>query len=337
MLGVMASMVLAPDFPEPELELARRRHLASLANDLDDPGSLAERALGRAVWGDHPYAHEARAGRADLEHLTRDALLQVQRERLGPRIAHLFVTGSFQPREVLRWVQGAFGGWRGGPEAAPVLPAWEGLAHKGEVVIVDKPEQTQVQVRLGAAGVRRGHPDHFPLTVFNTVLGGGFTSRLVTQIRVKRGLSYGAGCGFEMMSAAGAFSLSSFTRTESVPTLLEVALREVASMRKAGPTAREVQSVQRYICGLFPGRLETNEAIGGALADVVHYGLEARWIEDYRERIAAVTVKDAARAARAHLFEGTDRVLVLVGNAAALDKAVARFGPVRVLRPADLE
>jgi zinc protease len=337
MLDVFAKVVLAPEFPEAEVELARRRHLASLANDLDDPGALADRALGRAVWGHHPYAHEAEAGRADVERLSRDDLLRVHQERLGPRIAHLYVAGAFEPKKVLRWIEAAFGGWSGGPDAPPAIPPWEGLPTPGEVVIVDKPEQTQVQVRLGAAGVRRGHPDHFPLTVVNTVLGGGFTSRLVTEIRVKRGLSYGAGCAFEMLSGAGTFSLSSFTRTASVPTLLEVALQQVARMRQAGPAARELASVQRYICGLYPARLETNEAIAGALADVVHYGLDEQWLQQYRERISAVTVKDAARAARAHLFEEPKRVVVLVGNAAALAKPVARFGPARVLKPTDLE
>ena len=337
MLEVFAKVALAPEFPEGEVELARRRHLASLANDLDDPGSLADRALGRAVWGSHPYAHEAVAGKADLEHLTRDDLLRVHQERLGPRIAHLYLAGAFEPREVLRWVQGAFGGWSGGPDAPPLMPAWEGLLHPGEVVQVDKPEQTQVQLRLGAVGVPRGHPDHFPLTVVNTVLGGGFTSRLMTEIRVKRGLSYGAGCGFEMMSAAGAFSLSSFTKTLRVPELLKVALGQVELMRQKGPSAAELASVQRYICGLYPGRLETNEAIAGALADVVHYGLDPEWIGSYRERIAAVTVAEAARAAREHLFEKDRRVVVLVGNAEALSGAVARFGPARVLKPSDLE
>jgi zinc protease len=337
MLEVFAKVVLAPEFPEAELELARRRHLASLANDLDDPGSLADRALGRAVWGDHPYGHEAVSGRADVERLTRDDLLRVHQERLGPRVAHLYVIGAFEPRQTLRWITAAFGGWCGGPEAPPAIPAWAGLPHAGEVVIVDKPDQTQVQVRVGAVGVRRGHADHFPLTLVNTTLGGGFTSRLVTQIRVKRGLSYGAGCAFEMLSGAGTFGFSSFTRTASVPTLLDVALGEIELMRERGPSARELATVQRYICGLYPGRLETNEAVAGALADVVHYGLDGEWIQSYRERISAVTVKTAARAAREHLFQGPARVVVLVGKASQLQKPAARFGPVRVLRPADLE
>jgi zinc protease len=115
-----------------------------------------------------------------------------------------------------------------------------------------------------------------------------------------------------------------------------VALAEVKKMKAKGPTAKEVATVQRYISGLYPARLETNEAIAGALADVVHYGLTDEWIAQYRERIAAVTVKQAAEAAKKHLFAG-ERTIVLVGNAEALTPKVKQYGPVSVIRPSELE
>ncbi|GMU61352.1 MAG: peptidase M16 [Myxococcaceae bacterium] len=336
MLGVMGQIVLAPDFPEQEVELNRRRTLAQLANELDDPGTLADRALTRAVWGQHPYAFESCGGKVDVERLTRAQLQAFHRDRLGPKVAHLFVVGDVDVEAVTEVIQRTLGGWRGGPKFAPEVPAWPGLQKPGEVVIVDKPEQTQAQVRIAAAGVKRGHPDHFPLVVMNAVLGGGFTSRLVTEIRVKRGLSYGAGSSFDMLSAGGSFTVSSFTRTESVNALVDVALAEVEKMRLKGPSAKELATVQRYICGLYPGRLETNEAVAGAIADVVHYGLPPDWIAGYRERISAVSVKQAAEAAHRHLFKG-ERVLALVGNAEALKPMVSRYGPITVLRPTDLE
>ena len=336
MFELMARLVREPEFPEHELELARRRTLASLTNDLDDPGSLADRALVRATWGTHPYAHETIGGKKDILAFTRDDLKRFHQERLGPQIAHLYVVGAFDIDEVMGTIERTLGSWSGGPREIPEVPIWEGLARPGEVLIVDKPEQTQVQLRIGGHGVQRGHPDHFPLVTMNTVLGGGFTSRLVTEIRVKRGLSYGAGCAFDMMSVAGTFTVSSFTRTESINTLIDVALGEVKKMKKVGPSKSELATVQRYISGLYPARLETNEAVSGAIADVVHYGLNDSWISDYRERIAAVTVKEAAAAADKHLF-GNERCIVLVGNAEALRPKVEKYGPITVWRPGELE
>ncbi len=336
MFDLMSKVLLEPAFPESEVELARRRTLAALQNELDDPGSLAERALARAVWGAHPYANDLNSGRRDVEAYTVKDLRRFHRERLGPKVAHLYVVGAFDSARVLKVVERALGAWRGGPEVAPVMPSWGALARPREVLIVDKPEQTQGQMRIGAVGVKRGHVDHFPLITMNTVLGGGFTSRLVTEIRVKRGLSYGAGSSWDMMSSAGSFTVSSFTRTENVNTLIDVALREVKKMRTAGPTPGELATVQRYISGLYPARLETNEAVSGAIADVVHYGLPDAWISEYRERVAAVTVKQAAAAARQHLF-GADRTIVLVGNAKVLAPKVAKYGAVTVLKPALFE
>jgi zinc protease len=336
MLELMGMVLQQPEFPDAEVELARRRALAQLQNELDDPGSLADRAWSRAMWGSHPYGHETLGQKAALEAFTRADLVDFHRTRLGPALGNLYVVGDLDVDRLTTVAERVFGTWKGGPQGAPLVPEWSGPDQAGAVVIVDKPEQTQVQLRIGAAGVKRGHPDHFPLAVMNTVLGGGFTSRLVTEIRVKRGLSYGAGSAFDMMSSAGTFTVSSFTKTESVNALIDVALGEVKKMKSKGPTPAEVQTVKRYISGLYPARLETNEAFAGAISDVQHYGLPPDWISQYRERIAAVTVKDAAAAAKKHLFD-TRKVIVLVGNAAKLEPKVKKYGAVQVVKPSALE
>lgn len=336
MLELMGLVLLEPDFPEDEIELARRRTLAQLQNDLDDPGALAERAWARAMWGEHPYGHETLGHKAALESLTRADLTRFHRTRLSPALAHLYVVGDVDEERLAGVVERVFGSWSGGPEHAPVVPEWAGPARSGQVIVVDKPEQTQVQMRIGAAGVKRGHDDHFPLTIANNVLGGGFTSRLITEIRVKRGLSYGASSSFDMLSTAGTFLVSSFTRTENVTDLVDVALGEVAKMRKKGPTALETETMKRYVSGLYPSRLETNEALAGVVADVQHYGLPDDWIGSYRDRINAVTPARCAEAAAKHLFDER-KVIVLVGNAAALAPKAERYGPVSIVKPSELE
>ncbi len=337
MMPIFAALLLEPTFAESELELLRRRTLAQITNELDDPGALADRALLKAVWQGHPYGHETSGSMSDIRALKQDDLRQFVTGHIGPRISQLMLVGDVQTDTVMPMIQQLFGGWSGGPSTPPVLPPWGEAAMAGRVLIVDKPEQTQVQMRIGAGGVKRGHPDHFPLAVMSTVLGGGFTSRLVTEIRVKRGLSYGAGCHFDMLSAAGSFTVSSFTKNETIETLIDIGLAEVAKMRAKGPSPKEVATVQRYISGLYPARLETNDAIAGALSDVSFYGLPSDWISQYRERICAVTPKQAAGAARAHLFDKGKEAIVLVGNAALLRPRVEKFGPVTVWKPSQLE
>lgn len=336
MLGMVARILRTPDFPEAEVALARRRTLAQLSNALDDPDDVADRAIVSALFGAHPYGHETIGLKSHVEAITRDDIARYHRERVVPKGSHLFVVGDLDPKVALDSVERAFGDWQGASEAAVSLPEWTKPARAGEVVIVDKPEQTQVQVRISARGVYRGHADHFPLTVMNCVLGGSFTSRLMQEIRVKRGLTYGAGSHFDQLAIAGTFNVSSFTKTETVSELIDVALGEVAKMRAKGPKPPELASAQRYISGLYPGRLETNESIAAAMADMALYGLPDDWVDQYRERVMAVTPEVAADAAARHLPDG-ERVIVLVGNAAQLEKPAAKYGTVSVLPAAQLE
>lgn len=336
LLAVLGELVREPSFPQEEVEAQRRRVLAEIANELDDPEALADRAFSWAMWGEHAYGHEINGRKADVQSFTREDAVRFHRQLVGPKISTLVVVGELDPGAILAQAERAFAGWAGGPEARPAIPPARGAAMPGQVLIVDKPEQTQTQVYLGAPGVARGHPEHFPISAFNAVLGFGFTSRLVQEIRVKRGLSYGASSQFEALAAGGTFGIHSFTRTETTRKLIEVALAQVARMRKKGPSLAELRSAQRLVTGLFPARLETNEALAGSLAELEAYGLPLDWLERFRDRFAAVTVKEAQEAAARHLFED-DPTLVLVGNAAALQPQVEGLGKVRVIRPAELE
>jgi zinc protease len=335
MLEVMGQLVREPSFPEPEVETARRRVLAQLANDLDDPALVADRALARALWGDHPYGHDVSGTSEDVERFTRAEVEWFHHQWYGPRIAMLVVVGAVDPDVALDAAERAFGGWSGGPSGPPSIPSLERAVGTGRVLLVDKPDQTQSQVRIGALAMRRGAPDWIPALVMNTALGGGFTSRLVNEIRVNRGLSYGAGSGFDGMLAGGSFSISTFTKTESTAEIIRVALEQVRKMRAKGPTQRELSTAQTYMAGLYPLRLETNESVAAAIAEVRLYALGDDWVAKYRERVRAVTRAQATAAARTWL-PGEDPAIVVVGNQAKATPQLAGFGPIDVRPLAEL-
>jgi zinc protease len=339
LIDLLGKVVLRPDFPDSEVELARRRLLAQLKNDLDEPGTLAEKAFTRSVYGGHPYGREVVGTMATLSAFKRGELAEFHQRMLGPKVSELYVVGDIDPDAAARRLEAVFGRWSGGPSAPVDVPTFAALGKPGEVVIVDKPEQTQVQMRIGAYGLPRGQPDHFATALVSSALGGGFTSRLVTEVRVKRGLSYGVSGHFEWMKYGGAFVVSSFTRTEEINTLIDVSLGEVEKMRAKGPTAKELASSQRYLSGLYPSRVETNDGLANAMSEVSLYGLPSDWIQRFRDRVMAVTLDEAKQAARAHLpaAEPSARTIVLVGNAAELQKRVAKYGKVSVIKPADLE
>ncbi len=335
MLDVLAELVRVPSFPEEEVRTERERSLGQFANDVDDPSLLADRALIRAAWAGHPYGHDVSGTRASVSRFTRDDTVRFHADHFGPRPAHLFVVGAVDPEAVAVQVEQAFGAWAGGPAQGTEVPPADGMPPAGKVVVVDRPDQTQSQVRLAGPAYRRGAPVQFAAQVVNVTLGAGFTSRLVREVRVKRGLSYGVGSSFDTLRAGGIFTVSSFTKVETTGQLLSVMRQEVDRMRARGPTQAEVEKAQRYLAGLFPLRTETNESLAAVLADMALYGLGDDWLDRYRDRVRAVTRAEAKEAAARYCFPEPP-VTVVVGPAQRLRAQLKRFGPVEVLTADDV-
>jgi zinc protease len=336
MLELLAELVRWPSFPKKEVESARRRLLAQLANELDDPVLLADRALLRALWGSHPYGHDVVGTARDVRGLTRGDAVAFHRARLGPKAALLVIVGEADGREVRALTERFFRGWSGGGDAGLVIPPTQHPVMAGQVLLVDKPVQTQSQVRLCGPGFPKGSPDIFAASLMNTVLGGSFTSRLMEAIRVNRGLSYGASSSFDRLAAGGWFSVSTFTKTETTRQIIDVALFELQRMRTGGPTAAELEAAKMYLGGLFPLRFETNDAVAAAIAEIRLYQLGDDWIERYRERLIEVTVEQARRMAKKYLLAESP-ALVVVGDAAAVKKQLGNLGPIKVVQATELQ
>ena len=336
MMGVLGQLVREPTFPQSEVDDARERALAQFANDLDDPSVIADRAMVRALWGDHPYGHDVGGSKRTVSTFTRDDVVRFHQERMGPKVAMLVVVGAVKPERVAAAAEEAFAGWVGGPDAPPVVPPLKKIPGAGRVLVVDKPDQTQSQVRLGGPGFRMGHEDYFPATAMNIALGGGFTSRLMNEIRVNRGLTYGVSAWFDAMNAGGAYVLSTFTKTASTREIIDVAMAEIGGVREKGLKPRELADAQTYLAGLYPLRTETNESIAGSIADTRLHGLGDDWVEKFRDRLRAVTPKQVAAAAKKYCYAEPPAVVVL-GRAEAVKKLLKGLGPITVVPASEYE
>jgi len=332
---LLTEMLCEPAFGEEEFERLRKRNMARLLNDLDEPATLISRALARGFWGAHPYGLNPAGSCKDLEGMKRQDIEEYHRASMGPHISRLYIAGDASTQEVLALCERTLGTWKQGPKLPNAMPAFERPALGDLVLLVNKPEQTQVQFRLAAAGIPKAHPEVFPLVVVGTLLGGMFTSRLVSAVRVKRGLSYSAGCHWDQRAAAGAFVAHSFTKPKTAGELAEVVLREVELLQQKGPTARELTAVQQYLCGCFPMAIQTNEAFLASLSEVELYGLPAHWIERYRDEVLSVDLQQARKAAREYL-PTHNRLLVFSGDANELAPRLAQLGPLQTLEPAEL-
>jgi zinc protease len=328
-LDVIADLASGPAFPAAEVERLRRREMAALAHDLDEPGVVADRATLAAAYGDHPYGHPSEGKTRHLAATARRDLVEFHDRHWRPGRATLVVVGPVDAEAVLALARRRFARWKKAPggevEIVPPAP----LAGPA-VLVVDQPELSQAQVRIVATGFPRNSPEYAAGVVASAVLGGGFTSRLMDAIRVERGLSYGVRARFASGRVGGLFFVSSFTKVETCGELVKVALDQLAAFRAEGPTEPELARVRGYLGGLYPLSLETHEAWAEKLAEVELYGLPPDEVGGFRERIEAVDAAACLRVAR--LLPGERRVVVAVGPARALVPQLSAFGPVKVVQ-----
>ena len=327
LLEVLAAVVARPTFPLAEFERLRRSERAELAHDADEAATVADRALLEAVYASHPYGHAVEGRGQDLGKIRRRDAEAFHGCWFGPGSALLVVSGPVDPGATVEEAERRLGAWK----PAPATPDEFGAAIRRprRVVVVDKPDASQVQIRIGGVAIPRRSPDYFPALVGNTVLGGGFTSRLVEAIRVNRGLTYGVRSRFGVGRSTGLFAVSSFTKNETAGELVEVALEEMARFAASGPTGEEITRGASYLAGLFPLSLETHDQWADRIVDAWIYGYEVDEVRGYQERIRAVTPEQAQAATARHL-PIDDGVVLAVGPAGPLEKQLARFGPVEI-------
>ncbi len=248
--------------------------------------------------------------------------------RYRPSAGILVVVGRVDAEESLALARRRFGRWRAPDGAVPPIPPPAPL--RTSVVVVDKPDVTQTQVRVASAGFPRKSPDYFPGIVASALLGGGFTSRLMEAIRVNRGLSYGVRSRFATSGAGGIFFVSTFTKVETTAEVVQVTLDETARFCETGPSSEELERIQSYLCGLFPLSLETHDQLAEKLADLALFDLPDEEVTHFREQVRAVT-PEACREVGRRYFPLDGRVVVAVGPARSVARSLERFGAVTVV------
>jgi zinc protease len=328
LLDVVVDVATGPVFPTKEWERLRRREVAGLAHVLDEPGAVADRAMIEAVYPGHPYGHPTDGRARHIAGLRRADAIAFHHRWFAPAATTLVIVGAVDPQTALAVARKKLGRWKALGKTPPAVPVAAAVPRR--VVVVDKGDVTQTQVRIASLAIPRSHPEYFPALVANAVFGGGFTSRLMEEIRVNRGLSYGVRSRFAMSRATGIFFVASFTKVDTTAELVQVTLDEAARFSAEGPRDEELERAKSYLSGLFPLSIETHEQVAEKLADVKLYGLSLEEVTSYRERVRGVTAQQCRDVAQRH-FPLARGVIIAVGPAKQIAPALERFGPVTVV------
>jgi zinc protease len=292
-VALAARQLAAPAWPEKVWLRDRERTLAALREAETRPGTLAGRSFAQAVFGDHPYGYEPTAttlnaiGVADLQ--------RFYRRHVSACRAQVSLVGAVDRAGADRIVGELVSALKPhGCESLPVVPQVQPL--KAAVEQRWPFDAAQAQILIGQPGLRRDDPDFFPAFVGNYILGGGgFVSRLTTEVREKRGLSYSVYSYFNMGLHAGAFQLGLTTRPDQAEQALSVARGVVRDFVSNGPTEAELQAAKDYLVNSFALRIDSNRKLLGNLSNIAWNDLPLDYLDHWTDRVQAVTVDDIRR------------------------------------------
>ena len=298
-LDLLADVLLRPALRADELTRQREAVLASIRADEDDPTNVAQKAFQQALFGDTPYGHPVEGTEASVARLTRADAQQFYRHFYGPAGAAIVIVGDLSLDEARAALARVLGDWRGMPPAPFVFPPL--TEPTARTVRIDR-QVTQAGIVLGELGIARDNPDYERIAVMNYILGGGgFSSRLMDNIRTQAGLAYSVASVFAAGKSPGPFEIVMQTKTASVDDAIARARQQVEAMRAAPVSDAELQEAKRYLTGSFPLRLDSNAKIADFIAQTWFYGLGTNYADVYIQRVSAVTADDVQRVAQAYL------------------------------------
>lgn len=286
-LDIFGRVIQHPEFAASVMEREQARIIAGLKEADTKPDNIADRALTKMLYGSHPYALRGSGEIESVSALRREDLADFYKANYSAADAVVSIMGDLSRAEAAAIAESLT------KELSPsktvnILPAV--TAPVPETRRIAHPA-TQSHILLAYPGLRRDDPDYFPLLVGNYILGGGgFTSRLMEEIRQKRGLAYSVNSHFSPLKKEGPFEISLQTRKEQSEDALTLTRKILADFIVEGPTEKELTEAKQNIIGSFPLRIDSNKKILGYLALIGFYNLPLTYLDDYLKAVGSVTV-----------------------------------------------
>ena len=336
-MEILADVVRRPTFKSEEVERLRQQYLDNVTLALGDPGTIARMVAARVVFGDSPYGHPVSGTTESLTRISAADIAKMHSRFYRPDNAILVIGGDIDAKAGIALATKYFGDWQKPTTPMPSLSAaMENAGKAGRIVVIDKPDAGQAAVYLARTGINRKDPDYFRGVVSNSVLSG-YSGRLNQEIRIKRGLSYGAGSTLDTRRDVGPFVASAQTKNESGAQVADLLLGEISRLSSAPPADVELMPRKAVVIGNFSRNLETANGLVGQVGSLALYGLGLDEINRYINNVQAVSTADIQKFAGTRLDAKTSNIII-VGNAKVfLPDLQKKFQNVEVIPITELD
>jgi zinc protease len=325
-LELLADVVRHPTFAQDEIDRERKQMLDGLRLALSQPGSVAGFVAARAVYGDGAYGHSAGGTPASLPRIKRADIVKLHITYYRPDNAVLVFAGDIDLDGAVQAATHSFGDWKSPATPLPKAPAGQGKSALAPAIAVDIPGTGQAAVAVVHRGIARDAKDYYAGVVANAVLGGSYSSRLNAEIRIKRGLSYGAGSSLDTRRQSGSFGGSAQTKNPSAAEVVGLLLGEFDRLGTTPPSADELSARKATLSGNFGFALETTRGLLGEVAGLAVYGLPLDELARYLDKVQAVSAEQVRDFAKANLgSEGCS--IIVAGDAQQFAAALGKTYP----------
>ena len=321
-------MVQYPDFNNSEFSKSQHRLQSSIQGIKDNPEALSSVYYQKLFFNDqHPYSLPVHGSQNTVAEITNADIGEYYHSNYNPQNSVLSIVGDFEVEIMLEMVKLQFENWE--VSSLSTLPTPKLMINDGvKIYVIDKPDVVQTQIKIGSPGIFSGHNSYFSLTVANTIFGGCFTSRLVQSVRVEHGLTYGINSGFTTLKYEGPFTISTFTKNETVGKTLEVILKEINKINENGIHQDELDKAKSYLTGTYPLSIETYGSLAAQLTNISCYDLPKTWVSDYIPNILSLKI-DNINSAINDYFPDNKLVIVLITNAEKVIDQLQGIGTVQ--------
>ena len=337
-MEILADVVRRPTFKSEEVERLRQQYLDNITLGLGDPGTIGRWVAARVIFGDSPYGHPVSGTAESLARITPADITKMHARLYRPDNAILIIGGDTTAKDAFALATKYFGDWQKPSTPLPTLTtASENAASKtGRVVVIDKPDAGQAAVYLARTGINRKDTDYFRGIVSNSVLSG-YSGRLNQEIRIKRGLSYGAGSTLDARRDVGPFVASAQTKNESGAVVADLLMGEISRLSSSPPVEVELTPRKAVLIGGFSRSLETVNGLVAQVGTLALFGMGLDEINRYINNVQSITTADIQKFAGTRLDAKTSN-LIIVGNAKAfLPELQKKYANVEVIPVSELD
>ncbi len=310
---IMADVARNPAFSAEELERQRSQSLDGLRVAYQEPGQISAYAAAPIVFAGTAFGHVSTGTPASIARMKPADLAALHATWFRPDNAILVLTGDITPAQGFALAQRAFGSWA---KPSSPLPATPTVNPQGQprAIVIDLPGTGQAAVNLAKPGIARSDPDYYSGIVANTLLGGGYSSRLNLEIRVKRGLSYGASSNLSANRSTGSFRAAAQTKNETAPQVLDLMSEQMTAMGASPASVEELTARKSNLEGSYGRRLETTNGLAGILGNLALFDVPLDEIQHYTARVEAVSPAQV-QAFAARVMDPTKASIIIAGDA----------------------